>query len=62
MNSLLRSGALGGTASQDCVQHGCCTQAYRDVFTACPGKPYHPATFTITTSLAQERKIGRLPV
>jgi len=26
-----------GTTTRDCVQQGSCTQAYRDVFTACLG-------------------------
>src|SRR5690554_703379 len=36
-------GALwAGRAFRDCLQQGCCSQAYMDVFTACPGKLYLP--------------------
>ncbi len=32
----------GGSPSRNCRQHGCCRQAYRDVFTACFGKGSRP--------------------
>jgi len=36
-------GALAVMTPRDCEQHGCCDQAYTDVFTACPGESSPPA-------------------
>src|SRR5690606_13517251 len=35
---IMFGGAGWGSSLRDCLQQGCCSQAYRDVFTACPGE------------------------
>jgi len=41
-------GTAAGAASWDCEQHGCCDQAYMDVFTACLRKLHRPPSPTNT--------------
>src|SRR5690606_9346039 len=47
---------VGGGVCRDRVRHGCRTRAYREVFTACPGRPRHPPRPRTTSHPATAKK------